>query len=217
MRFPRHARMSVTRRGEKELRLREFVARGLSEMAGVETAAGPPGVSRAIAAIARSVESPVVRAIGARAAEIASADGTVRLILAMRDGLEASGAMAAMGAVALACDVRLARNSRLIEAHEQLTIGARIAWTGDTMRRDPAISDAYECFVEDCPEIAAAAAATFERLWHDCVPLARAAGAQQSTGGPARRLAATLAAGPDPACAQRGTPGTIAVRDGRRS
>jgi hypothetical protein len=40
------------------------------------------------------------------------------------------------------------------------------------MRRDPATCDAYESFAEDCPEMAAAARATFERLWRDGEPVA---------------------------------------------
>ena len=39
------------------------------------------------------------------------------------------------------------------------------------MRRDPAASDAYESFVDDCPELAAAAQSTFERLWPAAEPL----------------------------------------------
>ena len=195
MRFPHHARMSVTRRGEKELRLGAFVARGLERMAALaQGAAAPPAAQREIAAIARSVGSPVVKAIAIHAREVAAAGGAVRLILARTDGLGASNALAAVGAAGLACEVRLARNPRLIEAHEQLTIGARVAWTGDTMRRDPAAGDAYESFAEDCPEIAAAAAATFERLWGDCAPFAEAAplaaGAQEAMGTPAQRRAA---------------------------
>ena len=176
MRFPHHARMSVTRREEKDRRLEAFVARGLEARAALtQPAATALGAPCAITAIARSVQSPVVKTIATHAREIAAAGGTVRLLLARPDGLAASGALAAVGAAALACEVRLARNPRLIEAHEQLTIGARVAWTGDTMRRDPATSDAYECFVEDCPEITAAAAATFERLWGDGAPLAEVA------------------------------------------
>jgi hypothetical protein len=173
MRFPRHARMSVTRRGEKELRLGAFLARGLEGLAARTQGAAPAQAPQnAVAAIARSVHSPVVKSIVARAHGIAAAGGAVRLIIARPDGPALADALAAVRAAELACEVRLAGNPRLIEAHEQLTIGARVAWTGDSMRRDPATSDAYESFVEDCPEIAAAAAATFERLWGDCVPLA---------------------------------------------
>jgi hypothetical protein len=182
--------MSVIRRGEKELRLDAFLARGLAGMA----AAAPPGGQGAIAVIARSVLSPVVRTVAAHAGEIAAAGGAARLILARPDGLAASDALAAMAAAGLACEVRLARNPRLIEAHEQLTIDRRVAWTGDTMRRDPAISDAYESFVEDCPGLAASAAATFERLWGDCAPFAEvappAARAREATGTAAQTRAA---------------------------
>jgi hypothetical protein len=166
MRFPHHARMSITRRGEKELRLASFIGRGL------EGASATPTTPNVVMAIARSVQSPLVRAIATRAREIAAAGGTVRLMLAKPDGVALSDALAAVRTASLACEVRLARNPRLIDAHEQLTIGARIAWTGDTMRRDPATCDAYESFVEDCPEIAATVAATFERLWRDGAPLA---------------------------------------------
>jgi hypothetical protein len=176
MRFTHHARMSVTRREEKELRLAAFVARGLKSMAPTPGGlAAPQPAHGAIVSIARSIQSPVVKSIVARAREITAAGSMVRLILAKTDGLALSDALAAERAAGLACEVRLARNPRLIEAHEQLTIGARVCWTGDTMRRDPATCDAYESFVEDCPEIAAAAAAMFERLWRDCAPCAEEA------------------------------------------
>jgi hypothetical protein len=168
MRFPRHARMSVTRRGEKELRLGAFLARGLDGLAARTQGAAPAQAPQnAVAAIARSVHSPVVKSIVARAHGIAAAGGAVRLIIARPDGPALADALAAVRAAELACEVRLAGNPRL-------------AWTGDTMRRDPATCDAYECFVEDCPEIAAAAAATFERLWRDSAPLA--AGGALATG-----------------------------------
>jgi hypothetical protein len=163
MRFPHHVRMSVTRRGEKELRLAAFIARGLEAVAACAREAELRPAERAVLVIARSVLSPVVRAISALAGEVAGSDCGVRMILIKADGWGMPAALAG--------EARLARNPRLIEAHEQLVIGARVAWTGDTMRRDPATCDAYESFVEDCPELAVAAAATFERLWGDCDPL----------------------------------------------
>jgi hypothetical protein len=39
------------------------------------------------------------------------------------------------------------------------------------MRRDPAACDAYESFIDDCAELASAAALTFERLWIGAEPL----------------------------------------------
>ena len=74
-------------------------------------------------------------------------------------------------AATLDCEARLTRDPRLIEAHEQLVLGQRACWTGDSMRRDPAASDAYESFIDDCAKLAAAAHATFERLWSAADPL----------------------------------------------
>lgn len=172
MRFPHHTRMSVTRRGDKELRLGAFIARGLDGIAALAKEAALPPARCAMLVIARSGQSPVVKTIANVASEIAATGCSVRIILVKPDRFGMPDALSATQAAGLDCELRSARNPRLIEAHEQLTIGARTSWTGDTMRRDPSICDAYESFVEDCPEIAVAAAATFERLWADCERLA---------------------------------------------
>jgi hypothetical protein len=159
--------MSVTRRGEKEQRLTAFIAQGLARI-------GQSTVSQhasEICVLARSIDSPVVRAIGALAAEIAAAGCPVRLMLIKSDRLMPAGGCAYPQVATLDCEVRLARDPRLIEAHEQMVLGRRACWTGDSMRRDPAASDAYESFIDDCPELAAAAQSTFERLWTAAEPL----------------------------------------------
>ena len=183
MRFPPQFRMSVTRRGEKELRLGAFIARGLEGIAARALHAEPHPEQRAILVIARSVQSPVVKSVGSLAREIAAARCAVRIILARSERSGPVDILVTMHAAA-SCEARLARNPRLIEAHEQLVIGGRICWTGDTMRRDPATCDAYESFVEDCPEIAAAAASTFERLWGDGEPLSGLLPAAAASGTP---------------------------------
>jgi hypothetical protein len=170
MRFPHHTRMSVTRRGDKELRLGAFIARGLDGIAQSHELSQPE--RQAILVIARSGQSPVVRSLAALVHEIAAAGARVRIVLLKPDAHGLPEALIGACARGLDCEVRRAGNPRLIEAHEQLVVGARICWTGDSMRRDPAICDAYESFVEDCPEIAAAAAAMFERLWTDGMPMA---------------------------------------------
>ena len=186
MRFSQHFRMSVTRRGEKELRLGAFVARGLHSLTGPVEGGPLPPAERSLLVIARSAQSPVVKSLATEAREIASTGCAVRMILARADRAGLPCAFIAAQAAALDCEVRLARNPRLIEAHEQLVIGARTCWTGDSMRRDPATCDAYESFVEDCPEIATTAAMAFERLWLGCeplsglLPLAAAAGAPKA-------------------------------------
>jgi hypothetical protein len=199
MRFPHHARVSVTRRGEKERRLAAFIARGLE---GLAAPAQPPGSQAAqggIQVIARSPQSPVVKSVVARARDIAAAGCVVRVILMRPDLVSADLALEQPGpAVGLAalqtCELRFARNPRLIEAHEQLVIAARFCWVGDTMRRDPATCDAYESYVEDSVEIAAAAAATFGRLWGDCEPLAADAAPAATLAPPKETLPASLLA-----------------------
>src|SRR5262245_40584060 len=86
----------------------------------------------------------------------------------MRSRAALSEAFIAVQTAGLDCEVR---DPRLIEAHEQLVLGACACWTGDTMRRDPATCDAYESFVGDAPELAAARI-NFEHLWSDGEPLA---------------------------------------------
>jgi hypothetical protein len=167
MRFPPQVRMSVTRRGDKEQRLSAFIAGNLA-LAG--QGASPPPMSR-ISVLARSIESPVARAIGGLAAEIAAAGLPVRLLLVRSDRLLLVGGCIYPQAATLDCEARLTRDPRLIEAHEQLVLGRCACWTGDSMRRDPAASDAYESFVDDCAELASAAQATFERLWTAGEPL----------------------------------------------
>jgi hypothetical protein len=171
MRFPAQSRMSVTRRGEKEQRLTAFIARGLPTTV--------PGTSpfqdRTISVLARSIDSPVVRAIGALAQDIAAAGASVRLLLTrsdrVADRLLAEGGCSYPQISTLDCEVRVTRDPRLIEAHEQMVLGERACWTGDSMRRDPAAGDAYESFVDDGADLARAARSTFERLWATAEPL----------------------------------------------
>src|SRR5262245_28961938 len=150
------------------------MARALQDLGVDSQGADPLRAERAILVIARSAQSPVVKSIGALAREIVGAGCRVRMILARTDRAGLADAFIAAHTAGLDCEVRSAGNPRLIEAHEQLVLGPRASWTGDTMRRDPATCDAYESFVEDCPEIAAAARATFGRLWTDGEPVSEA-------------------------------------------
>jgi hypothetical protein len=203
MRFPQQFRASVVRRGEKEMRLGAFMVQGLQDLAaGRQTAAAeslaePQGPERAILVIARSAQSPVLKSIATLAREIAAAGCSVRAILAKSERGGLADAFIAVQAAGLDCEVRVARNPRLIEAHEQLVLGERACWTGDTMRRDPATCDAYETFVEDCPQTAASARLTFERLWQDGEPLPQPAPVA------AAALAAPQAIGPAGLLARR--------------
>jgi len=156
-------RVSVTRHEEKEQSLKDFL---LQHMASArDQGAAGPGSDLLI--VARSLESPVIKAITGLADEIAAAHLSVRLILAQVDR-DLNGAD-----WAFLHEIRWAKHPRLIEAHEQLVIDAQTCWIGDCMRRDPAKCDAYESFVEGCGEAAGCAAVSFERLWHASQPLVK--------------------------------------------
>jgi hypothetical protein len=158
--------MSVTRRAEKEQRLYEFVGAYLAEA----DRGRRPG-SNDILLIARSIESPVVRAVGSLGSDIAGAGFCVRMIIAHADRQSPPRGWALSRDADVDCEVRWARRPRLIEAHEQLVLGPETCWIGDSMRREPAKCDAYESYVDDCSATAGAAAVSFERLWAASEPL----------------------------------------------
>jgi hypothetical protein len=117
------------------------------------------------------VESPVVRAIAALAAEVVAAGYAVRLIVAQTDADTMPRGWTLSDTVEVDCEVRWARKPRLIEAHEQLVLGPETCWIGDSMRREPTKCDAYETYIDDCAKTAASAITSFERLWRTSEPL----------------------------------------------
>jgi hypothetical protein len=179
MRMRTPLRVNVTRHEEKEQKLQEF----LSQHVAAQNHGGDSPRSTHLLVVARSLESPVVRAVVSLADEISAAGLAVRIILAHidRDALLDDWGRS----VAFMHEVRWARHPRLIEAHEQLVIDAETCWIGDCMRRDPTKCDAYESFVEGCGEAAGCAAVSFERLWTTCQPLvSRTAGRGMDAMGP---------------------------------
>ncbi len=177
-------RVSVTRHDEKEQKLKEFVRHHISPAS--DGAKSPQDV---LTVVARSVDSPVVKALLGLGSEISAAGMSLRIIFAHLDNdtLPDSWEQDVAG---LNCEVRWARRPRLIEAHEQLVISAETCWIGDCMRRDPAKCDAFESYVEDCGEAAGCATVSFERLWIASEPLRRVS-ANPSVPSPEAILGAT--------------------------
>ena len=172
-------RVNVTRHEEKEQKLQEFLLQHVAAQHHCDASRR----STHLLVVARSLESPVVRAIASLGHEIAAAGLAVRIILAHidRDALLDEWGRG----VAFMHEIRWARHPRLIEAHEQLVIDTETCWIGDCMRRDPTKCDAYESFVEGCGEAAGCAAVSFERLWTTCQPLlSRAVGRGVDAMGP---------------------------------
>jgi hypothetical protein len=179
MRMRTPLRVNVTRHEEKEQKLQEFLLQHVAAQHHCDASRR----STHLLVVARSLESPVVRAIASLGHEIAAAGLAVRIILAHidRDALLDEWGRG----VAFMHEIRWARHPRLIEAHEQLVIDTETCWIGDCMRRDPTKCDAYESFVEGCGEAAGCAAVSFERLWTTCQPLlSRAVGRGVDAMGP---------------------------------
>jgi hypothetical protein len=198
MRFTPPLRASVTRHGEKEQKLREFVRHRIGRRADAVKSPSAPGAQLMI--VARSVDSPVVKAVFSLADELSLGGLCVRLILAQLEG-EGLPEEWGTGALAFGYEIRWARHPRLIEAHEQLVIDPLTCWIGDCMRRDPAKCDAFESFVEDCGEAAGCAMVSFERLWVASEPVARAM--RTPAGSPAPQAIAGLDAPPQPTAGTR--------------
>jgi len=165
MRLRPPLRVSVTRHEEKEQKLQEFI---FQHLAGAQHG-GDASHATHLLIIARSLESPLVKAVAGLTNEITAAGLSARIILAQvdREPLPEEWGRA----ITFSHEIRWAKHPRLIEAHEQLVLGPETCWIGDCMRRDPAKCDAYESYVEDCGEAAGCAAVSFERLWLASQPL----------------------------------------------
>ena len=147
-------RMDVVKREVKEEKLKAFITAHLS------TITAPQPTTWLL--IARSSQSPVVKALNALAPEITKAQVNVRTILAILDN-GASNTQTEMMLCATEC--RVACNPRLLEAHEQLVLSATTSWIGDSMRREPDKRDAYECYAADHATTAQWSTTAFNRLW----------------------------------------------------
>lgn len=94
--------------------------------------------------------------------------------------------------------LRWARNPRLLDAHEQVTYGEAICWTGDAMRRDCDRRNALTLVSEAAPDTIKLSRLAFEALWSASMPVPKtylngrtsAAGACQAT--PETSLALSL-------------------------
>jgi hypothetical protein len=118
--------------------------------------------------VARSPDSPVAQALRSHAERLAASGIRVRAIFTEVD---ASQPVHLKAPFSTPSECRLARDPRLLAAHEQLSLAPTCTWVGDSMRRDPAKRDALERFAANCAQTGAHAARSFESLWRTTVPL----------------------------------------------
>lgn len=161
--------IDIVRLEDKETKLKSFV-RTLVEQSLVRCEVA--GAANAVLLIARSIDSPVAKAVAALVREGAITT-PVKLILALppRQEIEGDNSLETFAALVGSNGGRIIRDIRLFDAHEQLVFGPAASWVGDCMRRDPMKRDAYECYAADCSKTAGWAKTSFDRLWDACEPM----------------------------------------------
>jgi hypothetical protein len=130
---------------------------------------------RTITLIARSPASPPAKALAMNLSRFKPHSVEANIIftqIAPADAFEFF-----VGALGSACErgpetiIRWAKNRALFEAHERLTLGRTLCWTGDCMRRSDDARGRIDR-VEDCtPAMLAEAHASFAYLWRASKPL----------------------------------------------
>jgi hypothetical protein len=144
----------------RERRLVAFVAASIEGSAGAR-------VTTTILAVARCGDSPVARALVALRPALDASGIAVRIIFSDEDATNDSFMASGTGPMP---DVRVLRNPRLRDAHEQLIVQGAAVWFGDSLRRDMHRRDLFEQFLSDSPEAALLAARGFEQLWQRAEP-----------------------------------------------
>ncbi len=100
--------------------------------------------------------------------------------------------------------IRWARNPRLLEAHEQVTYGESLCWSGDAMRRDPDRRNALDLFYEEAPDTVRIGRLGFQALWEASSPIPM----RRLLGSTVQRPSGAFEQAPDPTLA------ASAFRDG---
>lgn len=140
----------------REQRLHDLVQRYVTSVTG---GGSTEPSNKSIELIAHSPESPIALALVSRLDELAGAGVTVRAIFA------STAADAALAPWLAGADwVRLVRDPRLMEVHEQLVLGGSCCWSGDAMRRGATKTDLFESLNEGSQEAASLGRKAFGKL-----------------------------------------------------
>jgi hypothetical protein len=161
--------IDIVRLEDKETKLKSFVRNVVDQS---QVRCGTNEAANGVLLIARSIDSPVAKAVAALVREGAITT-PVKLILALppRQEVEGDNSHETFSALTGSNGGRIIRDIRLFDAHEQLVLGPTASWVGDCMRRDPMKRDAYECYAADCGKTAGWAKTSFDRMWETCEPM----------------------------------------------
>ena len=128
------------------------------------------GEERGLTLVLRSPASAAARALIGMSREIASVGISAKAVVAALEPEEdlrrlfACLSELAPNEPAKAL-IRWARNPRLLDAHEQVTYGLNMCWSGDPMRREADKRNALSLFAMDAPESVHHARLAFTALW----------------------------------------------------
>ena len=136
----------------------------------VEHARNESGLSPCFTMILRSAASAPAKALISMKDELLSAGVNAKAILAQlepeEDLRQFFASLSELAPVEPAKElIRWARNPRLLDAHEQVTFGEVMCWSGDAMRRDADKRNALTLFDEDAPDTARLGQLAFAALW----------------------------------------------------
>lgn len=149
-------RMQVVRKEDKENKLKSFINKILQN-----TSINLPDKLE-LTVLARACDSPVLKALLMERDRLQELSCHIRIVVVNRDPEATRELQAFLKEVSSF----VGSDARLLDAHEQLTIGQSCSWIGDCMRREPSKRDAYECYSEECRETSAYALKSFDRVWN---------------------------------------------------
>ncbi|MBI4725500.1 MAG: hypothetical protein HY765_11140 [Rhodomicrobium sp.] len=130
---------------------------------------------RTVTLIARSPASPPAQALAMNLGRFQPLSVEVSIIFAQIAPANAMNFI--LQALSTACRhspdtvIRWAKNRALLGAHERLTLGRTLCWTGDSMRRSEDSHSAIDRVDDGTPTIIAEANASFAALWAASKPL----------------------------------------------
>lgn len=139
----------------------------------------PCADQRTVTLIARSPASPVAQSLALHLGRFEPGSIDVNIIFAQVTPADALNfmvqALEAARTNAPEQIIRWAKNRALLDAHERLTLGTTLCWTGDTMRRTEDTRSAFDRVDETDSRILAEASASFRAIWKASKPLPKAA------------------------------------------
>ena len=127
--------------------------------------------ARQVMIIARSPQSPVIQAMRAVADELTARQIAVQAVFSDVDPERALQldweTMSELGEGREHSElIKWASAPGILEAHEQLILGAKMCWLGDAMRREPGRRDGFDLFETDAPHKCDLAVKGFEAMWN---------------------------------------------------